>query len=275
MPHGPAAIDTAVMPAQRRREEIDEVLARSGIFRRVVPSALSALTERLQPVDFPSGHTVYTEGDPGDRMYIIISGKVKIGRDSRDGGEDLLVVLGPSDMFGEISTFDAGPRTSRATTITEVRAVPIGRDTLRALMFDNPAIAEQLLRVLARRVRRTTSLADLIYTDVPGRVAKRLLQLAHRFGVQEDGALRVTHDLTDEEMGQLVGASPETVNNALADFAHRGWIRLDDTSVLVSESEQLGRRARAGGDRGDRGDSLQLAGIADLPLAVGGDGRQR
>jgi CRP-like cAMP-binding protein len=184
MPHGPAAIDTAVMPAQRLREEIDEVLARSGIFRRVMPSALSALTERLQPVDFPSGYTVYTEGDPGDRMYIIISGKVKIGRDSRDGGEDLLVVLGPSDMFGEISTFDAGPRTARATTITEVRAVPIGRDTLRALMFDNPAIAEQLLRVLARRVRRTTSLADLIYTDVPGRVAKRLLQLAHRFGVR-------------------------------------------------------------------------------------------
>ncbi|MDT5007179.1 MAG: family transcriptional regulator, cyclic receptor protein [Mycobacterium sp.] len=268
---GPAAIDTALMPAPRQREEIDEVLARSGIFGRVEESARSALTERLEPVDFPPGYTIYTEGEPGDRMYIIISGKVKIGRGSRDRGEDLLAIMGPSEMFGEMSTFDPGPRTSRATAITEVRAVPIGRDALRALMFDNPAIAEQLLRVLARRLRRTTNLADLIFTDVPGRVAKRLLQLAHRFGVQEDGALRVTHDLTDEEMGQLVGASPETVNDALADFALRGWIQLDDASVLVSESEQLGRRARAGGDR----DSLQLAAIADLPLAGVGDGRQR
>jgi CRP-like cAMP-binding protein len=275
MPHAPVAIDTALMPAPRRREEIDEVLARSGIFGRVEAGARSALTERLQPVDFPAGHTVYTEGDPGDHMYIIISGKVKMGRLSRDGGEDLLAVIGPSEMFGEMSTFDPGPRTSRATTISEVRAVSIGRDALRSLMFDSPAIAEQLLRVLGRRLRRTTNLADLIYTDVPGRVAKRLLHLAHRFGVQEDGALRVTHDLTDEEMGQLVGASPDTVNDALADFALRGWIRLDDTSVLISESELLGRRASAGVDRSDRGDSLQLAGIANLPLAGGGDGRQR
>ena len=92
---GPSAIDITLMPALRRREEIDATLARSGIFGRVEVSALPALTERLESVDFPSGHTVYTEGDPGDRMYIIISGKVKIGRLSRDGGENLLAVMGP------------------------------------------------------------------------------------------------------------------------------------------------------------------------------------
>lgn len=149
-----------------------------------------------------------------------------------------------------------------------------GRDTLRTLMFDHPPIAEQLLRVLGRRLRRVNNLADLIYTDIPGRVAKRLLHLAHRFGVQEDGALRVNHNLTDEEMGELVGASPETVNDALADFALRGWIPLDDGSVLVSNPNYWAG-GRAGGDRNDRGDSLQVAGIANLPLAGGGDGRQR
>jgi CRP/FNR family transcriptional regulator, cyclic AMP receptor protein len=164
---------------------VDEILARAGIFQGVEPSAVSALTKQLQPVDFPRGHTVFAEGEPGDRLFIIISGKVKIGRRSPDGRENLLTIMGPSDMFGELSIFDPGPRTSSATTITEVRAVSMDRD-----------------------------------------------------------ALRVTHDLTQEEIAQLVGASRETVNKALADFAHRGWIRLEGKSVLISDSERLARRAR-------------------------------
>jgi CRP/FNR family transcriptional regulator, cyclic AMP receptor protein len=87
-------------------------------------------------------------------------------------------------------------------------------------------------------------LTDLIFTDVPGRVAKQLLHLAQKFGAQEDGAMRVTHDMTQEEIAQLVGASRETVNKAMADFAHRGWIRLEGKSVVISDSERLARRAR-------------------------------
>jgi CRP-like cAMP-binding protein len=210
----------------------------------VPPSAISALAQQLLPVVFPRGHTVFAEGEPGDRLYIIIAGKVKIGRRSPDGHENLLTVMGPSDMFGELSIFDPGPRTSSATTITEVRTVSMDRQTLRAWIADRPETAEQLLRVLARQVRRTTNdLSDLIFTDVPGRVAKQLLQLALRFGTREHGALRVTHDLTQEEIAQLVGSSRETVNKTLSDFAHRGWIRLDGKSVLISDAERLARRA--------------------------------
>jgi len=148
-------------------------------------------------------------------------------------------------MFGELSIFDPGVRTSSATTITEVRAVSMDRETVRAWIADRPEIAEKMLRVLARRLRRTNhKLADLFFTDVPGRVAKQLLQLAQRFGRQEGDALRVSHDLTQEEIAQLVGASRETVNKALADFAHRGWICLDGKSVLICECESLARRAR-------------------------------
>jgi CRP-like cAMP-binding protein len=163
---------------------------------------------------------VFAQGEPGDLLYIIISGKVKIGNRSPNGQETLLAILGPSDMFGELSVFDPGPRTSSATTITAVHAVSMDRDALRTWIADRPEIAQQLLRVLARRLRRTNNnLADLIFTDVPGRVAKLLLDLAQRFGTQDDGALRVTHELTQEEIAQLVGASRETVNKALAEFA--------------------------------------------------------
>jgi CRP-like cAMP-binding protein len=126
---------------------------------------------------------VFAEREPGDRLYIVISGKVKLGRRSSDARQNILAIMGPSDMFGELSIFDPGPRTSSATTITEVRAVSMDRDALKGWIKDRPEIAEQLLRVLARRLRPTNkNLADLIFTDVPGRVANQLLQLARRFG---------------------------------------------------------------------------------------------
>jgi CRP/FNR family transcriptional regulator, cyclic AMP receptor protein len=225
--------------------DTSEILARSGLVQGVEPGAVSALTKCLHPVEFPRGHTVFTEGEPGDRLYIIISGKVKLGRRSADGRQNILAIMGPSDMFGELSIFDPGPRTSSATTITKVHAVSMDRDALKAWIKDRPEIAGQLLRVLARRLRRTNNnLADLIFTDVPGRVANQLLQLAKRFGTREGGALRVTHDLTQQEIAQLVGASRETVNKALVDFAQRGWIRWNGKSLLISDSERLTMRAR-------------------------------
>ena len=98
---------------------------------------------------------------------------------------------------------------------------------------------------VAQRLRRINDIkADLVFTDVPGRVAKALLDLGSRFGVQQDNGLQVNHDLTQEELAQLVGASRETVNKALADFASRGWLRLDGKSVIILDPERLARRAR-------------------------------
>ncbi|PZP01194.1 CRP-like cAMP-activated global transcriptional regulator GlxR [Corynebacterium sp.] len=226
-------------------EGVQDILSRAGIFQGVDPVAVQNLIEQMETVRFPRGTTIFDEGEPGDRLYIITSGKIKLARHAPDGRENLLTVMGPSDMFGELSIFDPGPRTSSAVCVTEVTAATMNSEMLKQWVADHPSIAQQLLRVLARRLRRTNAnLADLIFTDVPGRVAKTLLQLANRFGVQEGGALRVNHDLTQEEIAQLVGASRETVNKALATFAHRGWIRLEGKSVLIVDTEHLARRAR-------------------------------
>ena len=226
-------------------EGVQDILSRAGIFQGVDPVAVQNLIEQMETVRFPRGTTIFDEGEPGDRLYIITSGKIKLARHAPDGRENLLTVMGPSDMFGELSIFDPGPRTSSAVCVTEFTAATMNSEMLKQWVADHPSIAQQLLRVLARRLRRTNAnLADLIFTDVPGRVAKTLLQLANRFGVQEGGALRVNHDLTQEEIAQLVGASRETVNKALATFAHRGWIRLEGKSVLIVDTEHLARRAR-------------------------------
>jgi CRP-like cAMP-binding protein len=179
-------------------------------------------------------------------LFIILDGKVKIVRRAPDGRENVLSVMGPSDQFGELSIFDPGPRTATATALTDVSLAKMSQQALLPWIDAHPEIGVQLLRVLARRLRRTNdTVADLIFTDVPGRVAKSLLGMADRFGTRDDtGLLRVTHDLTQEELAQLVGASRETVNKALADFAHRDWLRLEGKTVLVLDEDRLRRRAR-------------------------------
>jgi CRP-like cAMP-binding protein len=117
------------------------------------------------------------------------------------------------------------------------------RDTIRAWITECPESAEQLLRLVARQLRRNdTDLTELISTDGPGRVARQLLALAQRFGTYEDGELRVTPDLTQEEIAQMIGSSRETVNKTLASFANRGWIQIDGKSVLIREPERLAQR---------------------------------
>jgi CRP/FNR family cyclic AMP-dependent transcriptional regulator len=223
----------------------DDVLARAGLFQGVAPEAREALASALQYSDYTRGETVFTEGEQGDSLFIVLTGKVKVGRRAADGRENMLSVMGPSDMFGELSLFDPGPRTATATVLTDARLASLAHAALRPWINDRPEIAEQLLRVLARRLRRTNdALADLIFTDVPGRVAKALLELAERFGTQEGEGVRVHHDLTQEELAQLVGASRETVNKALADFASRGWMRVDSRAVTILDGDRLARRAR-------------------------------
>lgn len=225
---------------------MQRILAAAGLFQGVDPEAVNALLVQLQPVEFARGHVFFTEGQPGDQLFIIASGKVKLGRSTWDGRENLFAIRGPSDTFGELSAFDPGPWTSTATAVTVVCVAPVDRDVLRAWIGARPVIADRMLRVLARRLRRTDDLlTDMIFTDVPGRVAKQLMRLAQRFGVQEDGALRVNHDLTQMEIAQLVGASRETVNKVLTDFGQRGWIRLEGRSMLITDSERLSQRTRS------------------------------
>jgi len=191
------------------------------------------------------GDILFREGDRGDRLYVIGEGKIKLGRTSVDGRENLLAVLGPGEMFGELSLFDPGARTATATAVAETQLIALGHDDLNVFLAGRPEVAATLLAAMARRLRRTNeSLADLVFTDVPGRVAKALLDLSSRFGRPAEDGVLVPHDLTQEELAQLVGASRETVNKALADFVTRGWIKLEARAVVLMDVERLRRRAR-------------------------------
>lgn len=215
------------------------------MFAALDAEAAAALRASMDAVHLNKGQILFHEGERGDRLYIITDGKMKLGHTSSDGRESLLAVLGPAELLGELSLFDPGPRTATATALTDISLMGLGHAALRPWLTGRPEVAEALLGALARRLRRTNEqMADLVFSDVPGRVAKTLLELGEKFGRQLPDGTHVTHDMTQEELAQLVGASRETVNKALADFAARGWIRLESRSVVLLDPERLDRRAR-------------------------------
>ena len=223
----------------------DDVLRQAPLFSGLDDEAAAALEASMSPASLRRGEILFNEGDDGDQLYVVTDGKVKLGRTSPDGRENLLAILGPGQMFGELSFFDPGPRSATATAVTDVELKSLGHEALSPVLNSHPDVAHALLNQLAGRLRRTNEVVgDLVFSDVPGRVAKALLDLASRFGRRADDGIHVNHDLTQEELAQLVGASRETVNKALADFASRGWLRLEPRSVVILDLERLQRRAR-------------------------------
>ena len=223
----------------------DQVVRRAPLFSALDDASAASLRSSMENVKLGKGTVLFSEGDIGDHLYVIVEGKLKLGTSSGDGRENLLSVLGPGEMFGELSLFDPGPRTATATAVTDVRLLSLGHDKVIPWVTEHPQVALDLLGRLTQRLRRTNEVVgDLVFSDVPGRVAKALIDLGERFGKETPEGLYVNHDLTQEELAQLVGASRETVNKALADFAGRNWIRLDGRAVLILDVERLSKRGR-------------------------------
>jgi CRP/FNR family transcriptional regulator len=224
---------------------MDVPVNKAPLFAALDLESAAALRASMVEVRARKGDVIFREGDPGDRLYVITSGKVTLGHKAVDGRETLIAVLGAGEMFGELSLFDPGQRTATATALTDATVLGFGREALRPLIVNRPEVAEKLLQALAKRLRRTEdAMADLIFIDVPGRVAKCLIELSEKFGVVRENDLFVEHDMTQEELAQLVGASRETVNKALADFVTRGFLRVEQRSVTIMDVERLKLRAK-------------------------------
>ncbi len=226
--------------SRRAASVLNQVEFLQGLDRDV----LYALTGELQLTATPRGGTVYRQGDPADGLHILIDGKVKICRRAADGREQLLEIRGPGDVLGAVSVLDPGRRTATAMAVTVVCTAFLDRATLETWMVERPQIAQRLLRLMAGRLRAANShLLDVVFDDVPARVARELLRLARRFGSREGQHWSVKHDLTQGEIAQLVGATRESVNKALCDFVQRGWITNQGKVTLIHSPEHLAKRA--------------------------------
>ena len=150
----------------------ESIVRKAPLFTALEESAAISLHASMDSVKISKGSILFAEGDEGDHLYVILDGKIKLGTSSGDGRENLLSILGPGEMFGELSLFDPNPRTSTATAVTDAKLLSLGQAKLIPWLAENPKVALNLLASLAQRLRRTNeAVGDLVFSDVPGRVS--------------------------------------------------------------------------------------------------------
>jgi CRP-like cAMP-binding protein len=225
---------------------MEEILQNSPLFQAIDLSASLELRNSMGNIQFVKGQVIFYEGDTGDSLYVILKGKIKIEARSKDGRKNLLAILGPGDMFGELSLLDPGPRAATAVALTDIHLLSLTNAQFSKWLSKRPEVILVLLQSIVRRLRQTNdNLKDLVFSDVPGRIAKIIIKLGKQFGLRTSSDLVINHDLTQEEIAQLVGASRETVNKALSDFVQRGWIIVESRVIRVLNIDKIQNRARS------------------------------
>ena len=199
---------------------------------------LEALAAAARVRTFRRGQVIFSAGDPGDTVMVVMSGRIKVVVRSADGGELTLTVIGPGAMFGEVGVADGGPRSADAEALEESRLLLIPREMILDLCGRVPTVAQALLVSVAAILRRLTDAAsDLVFLDLPRRVAKVLLGQPRG----EDGVIRPF--MSQEELAHQAGGSRQSVNAALRGFERRGWIQVSGRTVTVTQAAALSRFA--------------------------------
>ena len=218
--------------AQAKQTQEADILRRVPLFAGLPDAALAALVARLRRRKMPGGTPVVYKGDPSGSLYLIAQGRVKVHQATASGDEVILEVLGPGDFFGEMSLLDGQPRSADVSTLDAAELLLLEGDALREIITEQPAVAWTLLRILSGRLRDQNERAEMLMTrDVAGRVADRLLRLAHSQGTPLPGGKGVRLDvtLTQSDIAALIGATRERVSRALTGFRSTGAIAFDKT----------------------------------------------
>ncbi len=218
-------------------------LEKVSLFAGLDAEGLRELAAAAKRRVFRPGEVIFHRDDPGQVLYVIQSGKVKIYITSQDGQEVSLAVFGPGDYFGELALLDGQPRSASAVAIEPVEAFALQRTDFTNAVMHHPRIAVQVMNVLSRRLRQTDSMIeDLLFLDVHGRVAKKLLELAELHGVRTAEGIRIELRLTQGELAAMVGASRESVNKVMGYFTDKRFISTDKYKITIIRLADLRRR---------------------------------
>lgn len=230
-----------------------DALRACRLFGDLDDASLDLCASALRPRRFRKGETIFHAGDPGDALFLVTSGAVKITIPPDDGSEPaILTTIGPGGFFGELSLLDGAPRSATAVALDSTETHVLRRDAFDALVDEQPVLRRRLMTTLAGEIRRLTAqVEDLHFLDLPGRLARHLLRtLAIARGGDPAAADELTgeHRLpwpyTQAELAGMIGGSRQSVNRLLADLVDEGLVRFDDDVLVIPDAARLALAAR-------------------------------
>jgi CRP/FNR family cyclic AMP-dependent transcriptional regulator len=221
---------------------IQTILERSRLFRSLPPPALQQITALAIRRSYRNGASVFSQGDPGDALYGVASGRIRISASGPDGREIFLNIMEPGDSFGEIALLDGAPRTASATASAPSELFIIKREPFLLLLQRDAKVTYELLQLLCQRIRWTSGLAeDSALLSTPARLARRLLSLARVPGQSTAPGARVV--MSQEEIARFLGLSRQMVNQYLQQWKSAGWVELGRGQITLLQVDALERVA--------------------------------
>jgi CRP/FNR family transcriptional regulator, cyclic AMP receptor protein len=225
--------------------DVIQLLAKARIFEGVTAAELEALRPAVRMRSFPKDSHLFREGDPGSHLYVVKSGQVKIVQVGAGGGEIVFAVVGPGEVFGELSLFGAeGERSADAVALEPTECALLARDPVNAFLLGHPMLLLRMISSLVGYIqRKDRAMAEVAFLDIPGRIAQRLVDLAESRGERIGEGVVIRIPLSQRTLAGMVGASRENVNRALHRFVELGYISQARGTITVLKPDELRRRA--------------------------------
>jgi CRP/FNR family transcriptional regulator, cyclic AMP receptor protein len=244
--HGRSRTAPGPAMADAWKDTAKSILAKHFLLGELEPSVLDQLLGYGQYRTFGRGAVIFRKGDPGDSLLAVLFGKIRISTLSADGQEIVLNVLGAGEVFGEIAFLDGKTRTAEASALEDTGLLVLQRSSFFPFVEAHPKVAMQLLEVLCARLRWVSdNYEDVIFLDLPARLAKRLLRLAERFGKPAEGGTRVAFKLSQQELGHMTGVTREAVNKVLRTWEEQDILSIERAALTIHKIDELALIAQA------------------------------
>jgi CRP/FNR family cyclic AMP-dependent transcriptional regulator len=217
-----------------------ELLKQMPLFAGLGDAQLDTLRKDLIRRKFQQGEAIFQQGDPGQALYLIESGQVRIYLQDEEGQETSVVVYGPGEIFGELAVIDGLPRSASVVAMEDTAVYMLNRDGFRKHMRNSPQLALNFMKALSVRVRYSTQQVEsLALLDVPSRLARKLLELARQHGSVVPEGVRINLTLNQSDLAGLVGTTRESINKTLGTFRRQGLILMEQGRLTILDPEAL------------------------------------